>query len=211
MEGPKDQDREPAGHTARRQLAERLRTLSGVAMLTLAGDDALDRARALVEQAIGELSGARRSSRYEGTAGLSPGVAAANEAVWETHAAFGASNPMAPPVVAEDLPDGVRATLTFGPAHEGGPGSVYGGFVAATFDGVLGRAVIGSGRIGVTRSLTVRFLLPTPLSTPLRMEASVTGAEGRDVRVSGRLRAGDRVTAEAEAVFSCVEADRYRL
>jgi len=191
-------------------LAEQLRNIASLTVLTTAGDETLARAAALVQTAADALRASTRSSRYDGVSGLAP-ASPANDAIWETHAAFGRSNPLAPPVEAEERPGHLTARVTFGGAWEGGPGSVYGGFIAAVMDGMLGRAVISAGHLGVTRSLTIRYLRPTPLHTPLRVESTSGDLVGRNVTVSGRMWAGDTLTCEAEAVFTCVDADRYRM
>jgi acyl-coenzyme A thioesterase PaaI-like protein len=210
METNPDPDDGPSPTGAQRALVEAIRGLLPAALLATDGSATLARARERVQEAIG-LLGARRSSRYEGVPGLRPGMAPENAAIWETHGAFGASNPLAPPVVVTERPGRVEGTLTFSPAYEGGPGTVYGGFIAAVFDGVLGRAVINSGRLGVTRSLTVRYLRPTPLLVPLRIEATIGRVDGRDVEVTGALWVEDRMTCEAEAVFRGVEEARYNV
>jgi acyl-coenzyme A thioesterase PaaI-like protein len=202
---------EPAANEAQRAVVEQIRRMASAALLSTAGTGSLQRALALLQEATDLLDATRRSSRYEGVAGLLPGITPENDAIWETHAAFGGANALAPPVVAVERPGHVEGTLTFSPSYEGGPGTVYGGFIAAVFDGMLGRAVISSGRLGVTRSLSVRYLRPTPLSTPLRIESEVTGATGNDVEVKGRLWAADRLTSEAEAIFRCVEGGRYQM
>ncbi|MHB8464689.1 MAG: PaaI family thioesterase [Acidimicrobiales bacterium] len=197
--------------STRRALANQVRALAGAVLLTTEGDDAMVQALQLLSDATALLDRSVRASRYEGVPGLVPGRSDTNDAVWETHAMFGASNPIAPPLLPHDRTGRVEATVTFGPAYEGGPGSVYGGFIAAAFDAILGRAVISSGRLGVTRSLTVRYIRPTPLGAPLRIEAEVGAVIDRNVEVSGLMRSGDDVTCEADAVFVCVEPDRYRL
>jgi len=189
---------------------EQIRALSAAALLTTVSVETLGRASSLLEEATLLLEQARRTGRYDGLPGLLPGIPVANDAVWETHGTFGPSNPVAPPVVVTERAGHVEGTVTFGPAFEGGPGTVYGGSLAAALDGVLGRAVINSGRLAVTRSLTIRYLAPTPLLTPLRIEAAVGPTDHRRVEVAGRLWVGDRVTCEAEAVFRCVDANRYQ-
>ena len=42
-------------------------------------------------------------------------------------------------------------------------------------------------------------------------EAVNAGGVGRDVAVTGQLWDGDTLTCEAEAVFTCVDVDRYRV
>jgi acyl-coenzyme A thioesterase PaaI-like protein len=201
---------QPHPEAARRRLAEEIRALASATVLTTAGDEALEAALALVQQATGKLRTAMRSSRYEGVPGLAPG-SPDNGAIWENHAAFGPSNPLAPPAKPEDHPGRVSASVTFAKAWEGGPGSVYGGFIAAVFDGMLGRAVINAGHLGVTRSLTVRYLRPTPLGAPLRIESVAGELVGRNVTVTGQLWHEETLTCEAEAVFTCVDLDRYRM
>jgi acyl-coenzyme A thioesterase PaaI-like protein len=178
-------------------------------MLTTAGDHVLSEALALVQQATAMLA-LSRASRYEHRSGLSVGIGA-NEPIWETHATFGPSNPFAPPVVVEEEPGRVVGTVTFGEAYEGGPGTVYGGFVAAVFDGILGRTVLSAGHLAVTRSLLVRYLRPVPLRVPLRLSAAIGDVSGRDVEVYASLFEGDRVACEAQAVFTTVGRARYEI
>ena len=200
----------PGTEAVRRQLCDAVRALTPKAMLTTAGDPALSEALALVQQATAMLASSSRASRYEDRSRLTAGIGA-NEPIWETHAVFGPSNPFAPPVVVEEAPGRVVGTVTFGEAYEGGPGTVYGGFVAAVFDGVLGRTVLSAGHLAVTRSLSVRYLRPVPLRTPLRLSATVGAVSGRDVEVYASLFDGDRVVCEAEAVFTTVEQARYEI
>jgi len=195
----------------RRALAAQMRLLAAAVMLTRADEAAMARALDRLVEAAAEIDGEARTGRYEGVAGLAPGPDPSNDAVWETHAMFGPCNPLAPPVTVQEGAGRIDAEVTFGAAYEGGPGSVYGGSIAAAFDAVLGRAVISSGRLGVTRSLTVRYLRPTPLRVPLRLVSEIGAVTGRDVLVRGRLWNDGTVTCEAEAVFTCVEPERYRL
>jgi acyl-coenzyme A thioesterase PaaI-like protein len=194
---------------ARRDLADAVRALVPAVLLTTAGDDAMTEATALVRRAVEGLAGATRASRYDGLPGLAPGIGV-NDTIWETHAIYGPAQPLAPPLHVTEEPGRLDATFTFGAAYEGGPGAAYGGFVAAVFDGACGRAVIGAGHLAVTRSLTVRFLRPTPLHRELRVEAVVGDPDGDDIAVSARMWANDVLTSEAEATFAVVDPDRYR-
>jgi acyl-CoA thioesterase FadM len=91
------------------------------------------------------------------------------------------------------------------------PAGTLGNDSAAAFDGMLGRAVISAGHHGVTRSLTIRYLRPTPLRAPLRIESVAAERVDRNVTVTGRIWAEDTLTCDAEAVFTCVDPDRYRM
>jgi len=123
---------------------------------------------------------------------------------------IGLANPLAPPiVVGKSGPRSAAATVTFGSAYEGPPGSVHGGFVAAAFDEVLGFVQSLSGSGGFTGTLTVRYRKPTPLHEKLRIDCDLVRVEGRKIFTEGRLTAESvGLCAEAEAIFVSVDASR---
>lgn len=115
----------------------------------------------------------------------------------------GRANPMAPPVKLRVIDDGddahhVEGTVTFGPAYEGPPGHVHGGFVAAMFDELLGFAQLAPG---FTAYLKVDYRKPTPLNTELTLRAGTRSLEGRKRLLYGTCHVGDLLTAEAEGLF----------
>ena len=125
---------------------------------------------------------------------------------------YGPGNPVAPPLVATDSPDG-RATgrATLGKPHEGPPGLVHGGVVATLLDHVLARAVRAAGRGGLTATLTVTFRRPVQLGVPLLATAELTGQDGRRTTASARLVAEDdpgTTLAEAEGLFVALRPER---
>jgi acyl-coenzyme A thioesterase PaaI-like protein len=102
------------------------------------------------------------------------------------------------------------ATITFGPAFEGPPGTVHGGFVAAAFDMVVSSTATRVLGQAVTRSLRIRYLRPTPLGEPLTFTAEVGEVHGRLAPVVARCRlAGGRLTAKAEGEFASVSRERF--
>ncbi|GAA3219482.1 PaaI family thioesterase [Actinocorallia longicatena] len=115
----------------------------------------------------------------------------------------GAINPVAPPILFEVLPDRtLRSTFTLGDSYEGPPGFVHGGISAAIFDQLLGMASAASGTPGFTAGLELRYRMPTPLRTPLTLEAGFTRREGRKSWADGRITTPDgTVTIEATALF----------
>lgn len=119
---------------------------------------------------------------------------------------LGVSNPVAPPISLRRGPTGdtIVGEAVFGAAYEGPPGCVHGGFVAAAFDEVLGAAQSFSGQPGMTGTLTIRYRSPTPLHEQLRFTATFDRVEGRKVFTSGTIHVGDRLCAEAQAVFISV-------
>lgn len=125
---------------------------------------------------------------------------------------YGPGNPVAPPLVATDSPDGTaRGRVTLGKAHEGPPGLVHGGVVATLLDHVLARAVRAAGRGGLTATLTVTYRRPVPLGVPLVVTAEVAGTDGRRTTAGARLAAEadpGRVLAEADGLFVALRPDR---
>jgi uncharacterized protein (TIGR00369 family) len=124
---------------------------------------------------------------------------------------YGPGNPVAPPLVATHTPDG-RATgyVTLGRAHEGPPGLVHGGVVAALFDHMLARAVRAGGRGGLTAELTIAYRRPVRLGVRLLLTAKLVDADGRRTTARARLVAEDdpgTTLAEADGLFVTVRPD----
>jgi uncharacterized protein (TIGR00369 family) len=125
---------------------------------------------------------------------------------------YGPGNPVAPPMVADQTPDGrAEGRVTLGKPHEGPPGLVHGGVVATLLDHVLARAVRGAGRGGLTATLTVTYRRPVPLGVPLLATAGVGVTDGRRTRATARLVAEDdpgTTLAEAEGLFVALRPER---
>ena len=123
---------------------------------------------------------------------------------------FGLANPLAPPIKVWMEGDEVVGSVCFGIAYEGPPGCVHGGFIAAAFDELLGLTQSLSGRVGMTGTLTVKYRKPTPLHTELRLEGNVESAQGRKVVVTGRMFAGEVMTAEASGLFISIDPGYFQ-
>ena len=195
----------------RRRLAEAMRLVIERLTTTDAPEAGLRVAAARLEQYAAHLGGQPRHRRYEGyaesaTAGSEPG---GGHFDWSP--LIGRANPLAPPIVMRSDDEGrVHGRVVFGTAYEGPPGCVHGGFVAAAFDEVLGYVQSLTGNPGFTGTLTTRYRTPTPLHEELRFEAWVDRVEGRKIFASGTLHAGDRLCAEADAIFISIDPTRYR-
>jgi acyl-coenzyme A thioesterase PaaI-like protein len=114
----------------------------------------------------------------------------------------GPANPLSPPLVVEVCEDGsIRSDITMRPIHEGPPGGVHGGFVAALLDQLLGTANIVYGVGAMTAEITIRYRRPTPIGVPLHLAARTDHIDGRKVFASGEITADGVVTAEATGVF----------
>jgi acyl-coenzyme A thioesterase PaaI-like protein len=147
----------------------------------------------LRESALGDA--AEVGDDYEGAFDLSP--------------LMGRANPLAPPLRLEIHDDRVVGTATFDSAYEGPPGCVHGGLVAAAFDELLGLAQMHAGQPGMTARLVINYRSPTPLHEELRLEGRVARVEGRKTFCTGEIHVGDRLCAEAEALFVALEPGRF--
>lgn len=123
---------------------------------------------------------------------------------------IGRANPLAPPIVLRQVDDvTMEGVATFGPAYEGPPGCVHGGYVAAAFDEVLGSAQSLSGQPGMTARLVVHYRSPTPLGAEVQLVGRYDRVEGRKVFATGTLHAGDRLCAEAEGLFVSIDSEKF--
>ena len=121
---------------------------------------------------------------------------------------FGLANPLAPPIRVAVEGEEVVGSVRFGIAYEGPPGCVHGGYIAATFDELLGMTQALTGKRGMTGTLTIRYRRPTPLHRDLRWEGEVVREEGRKIFTTGRCLDGEQMTAEAEGTFVVVDFSR---
>jgi acyl-coenzyme A thioesterase PaaI-like protein len=194
--------------TELRRLADATRSVIDRLVATAAPIEALTAAADAMESALAELAAHPQGRLYEGFAevGLA-GATGANDATafFEHSPIIGAANPLAPPVRLEVRDGAVHGTARFGAAYEGPPSSVHGGYVAAAFDEVLGMAQSLSGNAGMTGTLEIRYRRPTPLHTDLRFHATLDRQDGRKLFTSGRLYAGEELTAEAKGLFITVD------
>ena len=114
----------------------------------------------------------------------------------------GRSNAIAPPVTLHLVngPKGavIEGEVTFGPAYEGPPGHVHGGWVAAMFDELLGFA---QQEPAFTATLTVRYFRPTPLNRLLKLRAFVEQVDGRKRTTRGTCKLDGTLLTEAEGLF----------
>jgi acyl-coenzyme A thioesterase PaaI-like protein len=72
--------------------------------------------------------------------------------------------------------------------YSGPPGAAHGGIVAAYLDEVLAAASFrATSRAAVTGELTIRYVKPVPVETPIIGKGSLVADHGRYVDVEGRL------------------------
>lgn len=122
---------------------------------------------------------------------------------------IGLANPLSPPMSMQYSPERITAQVTFGAAFEGPPGCVHGGYIAAVFDELLGSAQSLSGTSGMTANLSVDYRRPTPLKTPIEMEAWLERRDGRKIYAKGVMHANGELTAEATGLFVSFDAESF--
>lgn len=114
----------------------------------------------------------------------------------------GTENVVAPPLRLSGNPDGsVSGVVTLDLPYQGPPGCVHGGVSALLLDHTLGVANHWAGTSGMTAELTLRYLRPTPLFTPLTVAARRTSVDGRKIRTIGSISADGVEYVIADALF----------
>ena len=126
----------------------------------------------------------------------------------------GPGNPVSPPVrTVHGDPEALRieAECTLHRVHEGPPTYGHGGMSAMILDQLLGQAIMLAGRVGLTRTLAVRYRRPVPLGVPLTMTAQVTERHDTRMVVTGTIAtqaAPDDVLVEADGTFLVPRPDQ---
>ena len=182
----------------KRRLAAAMREVIGRLVQSNAPEEELRAAADALERYAEQLAGHPQLKRYEGFAESSN--AGDVGAFFDQSPLIGLANPLAPPIRIEQTDErSALGTVVFGAAYEGPPGCVHGGFIAAAFDEVLGYVQSLAGAPGFTGTLTIKFRSPTPLHSELAFRCQFDRREGRKTFASGKVFAGERLCAEAEA------------
>lgn len=195
---------------ARADLAAEVRAMIREILTTQATPDEVRRVHELVRAGVAALAA--------GAHGVADGVGEA--ALIERGRNFlarspvmGSINPLAMPlaitVIGEGASAAVEGRVTFSNAYEGAPGCVHGGFVASTFDEVLGVAQSASGNPGMTVNLTVDYRSPTPIKRELVFRGWCEKVEGRKIFTRGTVHAGDTLCAEATGLFVSMRPELF--
>lgn len=185
-----------SGLTARLNLAQSVRALLDDFSCSMADDATLLQAAENVRRASSLLSEQpARPSHVRTIEGALTGMGRLSELGPFT----GRLHPLAPPFRLILESGRAEAYATYSHPHEGAPGLLQGGFIAATFDELLG--VVQAGVIRLTVDLQISYRSPTPLHKELRYTTWLEKVDGRKAYVNGTLHDGDRLCAEARGVF----------
>lgn len=194
-EGPEDHPARRAKH----RIADHVRDI--VLRVSQLDAAALDEARlASLEEQVAQLSEhLGRLPAIQRETGAHASGADGN--LFERSPLTGRSNPLAAPLRLEPADGRTLGHATYSAAYEGPAGAVHGGVVIAAFDDLLGVAQAASGLAGMTGTLTVRLVRPSPLHRRIDYEAGIERVEGRKITVWGRSQHGGELLAEASGIF----------
>lgn len=178
-------------------LADAVRRLAETSLRTTVPDDVIEQAR----ERIDEVTALLAAETVPGPLGVQlttgGGVRDYGNAV------VGLRNPVAPPLaVVQDKETGsASAEFELNALYEGPPGCVHGGVAALLLDQLCGEAAAAGGHPGMTGTLSLRYVRPTPLGR-LSATARLARVEGVKAIVEGELRDTDgQVTVTCEGVF----------
>jgi acyl-coenzyme A thioesterase PaaI-like protein len=190
----------PSGDDIAARLAVSVRRLMDASVLTSAKEPELTEVIVALDAVSTQLEGADGSRLRHGTPWPPRDAMAKGDRAHNPVA--GPANPLSPPMLVEVAEDGsVYSNVTMRPIHEGPPGGVHGGFVAALLDQLLGAANITSGNGAMTAELTIRYRKPTPIDVPLVVRARTESVDERRVHTTGEILHDGVVTAEAKGLF----------
>jgi len=102
-----------------------------------------------------------------------------------------------------------EAWFEFDERHQGGPGFVHGGLVAAALDEACGLLATWYRFPTVTARIFVRYRRPVAINTELLVRAVLESERGRRLRVRGEITDGGEVLAEARAAFIHVPLEHF--
>jgi acyl-coenzyme A thioesterase PaaI-like protein len=184
------------GLTARIGLAQSIRSLLDDFSCSMAEDPVIEEATALVRRATQLLAEQpARPAHVRYIEGPLTGMGELSELGPFT----GRLHPPAPAFKLVLNGDKAEAYATYSHRHQGAPGLVQGGYIAATFDELL--AIVQTDVIRLTADLQIMYRSPTPLYKELRYTSRLEKIDGRKAYVNGTLHDGDRLCVEARALF----------
>jgi acyl-coenzyme A thioesterase PaaI-like protein len=95
--------------------------------------------------------------------------------------------------------------------HQGYPGIMHGGVIAAALDEAMGWAMYGAGVWAVTGKMEVKFRRPLPLHQKATVSGEVTRNRGRWLELRGEIRSEEgKLIAESYGLFMRVPEERAR-
>jgi uncharacterized protein (TIGR00369 family) len=98
------------------------------------------------------------------------------------------------------------ATVNLTRLHEGPPGYIHGGIIAALMDEAMSKLNRPLNVVAMTRHLAVDYLRPAPLGIPLTLIGRHTSRHGRKLHHAAELRHPDgTLLAHAKGLFIAID------
>lgn len=196
----------------RRRLARAMRTLASEMVASDSDDTAFLDAALAIEEHARKLEDSPRRSRSVGFKQRGDKLFFDYGNMHDFSPLSGLANPVAPPLQLAVADDHAEGKINFSSAYEGPPGLVHGGFVAACFDEFFGlvQMLAKSVEPAMTGTLTIKYRSPCPLRTDLQLRGWVDRSEGRKLFLKATISDGERLIAEAEAIFLKIDTERYK-
>ena len=190
-------------------LAQVTRELITALRRSNAPSDALERARAHVDEAVALLQphrvdGLPMQGRL-GDRGPIGTQATQPREFFPWSPIIGPLNPLSGDVELMVVDGRTTGRANLGAQYNGPPGMVHGGIIALLFAELLGATNVCNGLGGFTGTLSIRYERPTWIETELELESWVDRVEGRKVFTVGTISINGSVTARAEGIFIMTE------
>ncbi|PKM22986.1 MAG: PaaI family thioesterase [Gammaproteobacteria bacterium HGW-Gammaproteobacteria-14] len=194
----------PETFVIRRRIAAAMQQLSERLIRVDAEDAELENWAVTLEQLLAQVGEPSRRNTRDANRRLFTGQASSFDVfdMMDYDPVGGLSNPIAPQLAwVSESADGVEGRVRLGEHYQGPPGRVHGGVIAWILDALLSRAMHAALKIGVTGTLTIRYMASTPIDTELRCTANIVRMEGRKMFIEGAIFHGDQQTVQAEGIF----------
>ena len=93
--------------------------------------------------------------------------------------------------------------------YTGPPGHCHGGIIATILDDAMGKVNKLRNVIAVTKEMTVEYLKPVPLETPLRVEGSEVSVHGRQhINMAEIISENGEVLAQSRGTFIAIDPEK---
>jgi uncharacterized protein (TIGR00369 family) len=93
--------------------------------------------------------------------------------------------------------------------YSGPPGHCHGGIIASILDDAMGKMNKLHQVVALTREMTVEYLKPVPLHTPLRVEGREVAVHGRQhINMAEIFNEKGEILARSRGVFIAVDAEK---
>jgi len=99
--------------------------------------------------------------------------------------------------------------FTLDKRYTGPPGHCHGGIIATILDDAMGKVNKLRHVIAVTKEMTVEYLKPVPLETPLRVEGREVSVHGRQhINAAEILNDNNEVLARSRGTFIAIDPEK---